>query len=333
MITLQAPWWLLLLLAPPIIHRFAPARRESDAAIKVPFFEKLLEITGEKAQQAAIIRRRKHIQTITLTIAWILLVISMSQPVLLGNVVETKETGRDLMVAVDLSQSMKTVDFPDPSGVKIERWSALKQLMLTFSQERKGDRLGLIAFGSGAYLQIPFTNQRDTWAQLLTSLHTEVAGPATAIGDAIGLSIRAFKNSTAPQRVMILVTDGSDTASSLPPIEAAKVAKANNIIIYTIAMGDPKTKGDEKKIDVGTLQKVADITGGKSYLAIDTNALNTVLADINKIVPSTFKTKAFQPVTLLYPYLLFIGIAAFLLLWIGLIIYSLLRIKGASRHA
>jgi Ca-activated chloride channel family protein len=203
--------------------------------------------------------------------------------------------------------------------------------MVQFAEGRQGDRLGLIAFGSGAYLQVPFSADSELWTRLLKQLQTGMAGPATAIGDAIGLAIRAFDKAASRRKMLILVTDGSDNASRLPSVEAAKVAAAEQVVIYTIAVGDPKAQKPEDKVDVASLKRIAQITGGKSYLAIDSQSLQDILNDIGKVQPAAYDTIRHQPKTLLYPWIIAPVFLLYLALWLWL---SIQEITGSSavRH-
>ncbi|WP_068088629.1 VWA domain-containing protein [Polycladidibacter stylochi] len=317
MLTFLSPWWLLCFPLPLAIYYFVPAFRQSDRAIRVPFFDRLLEATGQMARQASVVKRGTRLQEAFLIVSWSVLVVCLAQPAMLGNVVSERKSARDLMIAVDLSKSMNAVDFPDKiQGQKQERWLAVQRLLLKFSSLRAKDRLGLIAFGSGAYMQVPFTNDIQTWQLMLKGLDTEIAGPATAIGDAIGLGIRAFEKSNAQDKLLILATDGKDTASSLPPIEAAKVAQKFKVKVFTVAIGNPETKIENQELDLPTLEKVAEITGGDSFVALDSEALQKALAEINRISPSEYEESSFQPVTLLYPYILTAALAAYFFLWL-----------------
>lgn len=327
---LEYYWVLVLLPLPLLVHKFLPARRESEHSLRVPFFQRLVEATGAQPGQVSVVRRRRKAQIIMLILSWIAMVLVLAEPVRYGAVVEEKEFGRDLMIAVDLSQSMEKKDFPALDGEKISRWDALQKMMKQFAEGREGDRLGLIAFGSGAYLQVPFTPDPGMWASMVDQLQTGMAGPATAIGDAIGLAMRGFEASTAKQRMLILVTDGSDNASRLPAIDAAKVAATRNIVIYTIAMGDPKTQTADDKVDIDSLKRIAEITGGKTYLAIDSQALQSVLKDINQVQPSVYKTISHRPKTLLYPWLLAPVSVLYLLLWIWLSVQELINHRRLS---
>jgi len=320
-------WVLLLLPLPLLVHYLLPARRESEQSVRVPFFDRLVKATGTRPGQVSVIRGRRRAQKFMLILSWVAMILVLAEPVRYGAVVTAKEYGRDLMVAVDLSQSMDKKDFPSLNGPVISRWSALQNLMTRFVDGRQGDRLGLIAFGSGAYIQAPFTPDAGLWVNVLNQLQTGMAGQATAIGDAIGLSIRAFEKSDATQKLLILATDGSDNASRLPAVEAAKVAATRGITIYTIAIGDPESQSSDDKVDVDTLTKVAEMTGGKTYLAIDSQSLQTILDDINAIQPSAYETISHRPKTLIYPWILGPVLTLYLMLWIWLTALELMRTR------
>ena len=128
----------------------------------------------------------------------------------------------------------------------VDRLTAVREVLGEFLTEREGDRVGLVVFGNSPFLLAPFTTDLELSRQLLEETAVGMAGPRTAFGDAIGLGIRIFEDSTAPAKTMIVLTDGNDTSSSLPPAEAAKVARDREITIYTVAMGDPETVGEEK---------------------------------------------------------------------------------------
>lgn len=320
-IELEYPWLLILFILPYFVYRFLPSYLQPSVSIYIPFFERIVDATGQTPSAGSTAYKRQLIQSIALLLFWLGLVVSLARPVLLGEVEVTQKYGRDLMIAIDLSQSMEQKDYfvDGHSEQAISRIEALKMVLTDFAKEREGDRLGLIVFGSGAYLQIPFTEDLSLWGELLNEMDTQLAGPATAIGDAIGLSIRAFAESDSQQRLLLLVTDGSDTSSRLNAVDAARVAATDNIQIYTLGMGDPKTQGDDK-VDFASLDKISRASKGKSYVAADSNSLEAVLADINKIAPATFEQQSFQPKTDLYPWIMGPLLVFYLLVWIVLAI-------------
>ena len=152
---------------------------------------------------------------------------------------------RDLLLAVDLSGSMETKDFKNAAGQTVDRLSAVKEVLNDFLTKREGDRVGLIFFGSAPFVQAPFTEDLKVCRQLLDEAQVKMAGPQTAFGDALGLAITVFDRSTVPERVLIALTDGNDTASKVPPAKAAEIAKDKGIVIHTVSVGDPKAAGED----------------------------------------------------------------------------------------
>lgn len=329
-ISLEYPWLLILVILPLFIFRFSPAYLQPSASIYLPFFARLIRATGQTPTSGNQIQQRKRVQMLALLLSWLLLIVCLARPVLLGEPIFIEKTGRDLMVAVDLSQSMEQKDY-QLGDETVSRLTALKSLLVSFSEQRKGDRLGLIVFGSGAYLQVPFTEDLTLWQTLLTQMDTQMAGPATAIGDAIGLSIRAFENSSTEQRVLLLVTDGSDTSSRLDPVDAARVAATDGIQIYTLGMGSINTVGDDK-VDFNTLNKIAVMSNGKSFEASDSNAIAKVLAQVNEIAPASYQQQSYRAKTDLYPYLVGPMIILYILVWSGLALASFVARREAVKY-
>ena len=327
-ITLEYPWLLLLLLLPYFVYRFIPAYLQPSVSLYVPFFQRLLDATGQKPNAGAVAHKRRLLQSIALISCWLGLVLSLARPVLLGDVEVTTKTGRDLMVAVDLSQSMEQKDYrlAGNETQPISRIDALKTVLADFVKQREGDRLGLIVFGSGAYLQVPFTEDLTLWLKLLNEMDTQMAGPATAIGDAIGLSIRAFEQSNSEQRLLLLVTDGSDTHSRLDAVDAARIAASDRIHIYTLGMGDPNTEGDDK-VDFSSLEKIAQVTQGKAYVAADSDSLAKVLSDINEIAPASYDQQRFQPKSDLYVWIMGPLLLFYILVWAILSVQAWLKAR------
>ena len=293
MLELACPYWLLLLPA-PLLLRMLPAFRHSRDSVKVPFFSKLLHLSAETPKTGAVILSRTQWQKLLVIFTWLCLVVAAARPEWVGPPVEQTRSGRDLMVAVDLSGSMQAEDFTPPGGAAMNRLQAVKQVLTELSEQRRQDRLGLIVFGSAPYLQAPFTEDHSTWRSLLEETEIGMAGQSTVFGDAIGLAIHLFKESETENRVLIILTDGNDTGSRVPPVEAAKVAAANAIRIYTIAMGDPAGIGEEA-LDIATLQRVAELTGGICYQALDNSQLNAAYAEIAALEPRLYETIRFRP--------------------------------------
>ena len=286
--------WALALLTLPLLMRFVPAYKESRDSVKVPFFNTLVELSEEQPQQGAKLVQRDRLQYFLVAFMWLCLVVAAAKPQWVGEPIEQQKSGRDLMVAVDLSGSMQTQDFTLPDSSTIDRLGAVKYVLAELAQKRKSDRLGLIVFGSAAYLQAPFTEDHQIWEKLLSETEIGMAGQSTVFGDAIGLSIKLFNDGTSDNRVLIILTDGNDTGSTVPPIDAAKVAAANDIRIYTIAIGDPASIGEEA-MDIKTLQRVSQVTGGKNFQALNRDELLAAYRAIGDLEPDLYETISFRP--------------------------------------
>lgn len=335
--SLEYPWMLLLLILPFIIFKVSPAYMQPAASIYLPFFSRIVAATGQAPTSGNQIKQRKRIQALALLLSWIVITLCIARPVLIGKPIVTQKAGRDMMIAVDLSQSMEQKDYLLPSeepsqggqlkaASNVSRLVALKSLLSSFSQQRDGDRLGLIVFGSGAYLQVPFTEDVRLWQTLLEQMDTQMAGPATAIGDAVGLSIRAFERSNTSQRILLLVTDGSDTSSRLDPVDAARVAAAEGIEIFTLGMGSVDTVGDDQ-VDFNTLNKIAKITNGRAFEGNSSTAIAEILAQIDKIAPAKYQQNSFLPKSDLYPWLLGPMLVIYICVWLSLTIAAAVRVR------
>jgi Ca-activated chloride channel family protein len=286
--------WALALLVLPLLMRLVPAYKESRDSVKVPFFNTLVELSEERPQQGAMLLQRDRIQYFLVAFMWLCLVVAAAKPQWVGEPIEQQKSGRDLMVAVDLSGSMAAQDFTLPDNSTVDRLEAVKYVLAELAQKRKSDRLGLIVFGSAAFLQTPFTEDHLVWEKLLTETEIGMAGQSTVFGDAIGLSIKLFNDGGSDNRVLIILTDGNDTGSTVPPIDAAKVAAANDIRIYTIAIGDPATIGEEA-MDIKTIERVSEVTGGRNFQALDREELIAAYSAIGDLEPELYETISFRP--------------------------------------
>lgn len=289
-----AAHWAFWLLPLPMLMRFLPPYRESRDAVRAPFFDRLLVASETRRQRGARVLMRRRGQQFLVVMMWLALISAAARPQWLGEPIEQQRAGRDLMIAVDLSGSMETADFTDSRGAQVDRLTAVKAVLQRLLNERAGDRLGLIVFGNAAYLQAPFTEDHATWATLLDETRIRMAGPSTVLGDAIGLAIKLFEEAKTDNRVLLVLTDGNDTGSVVPPIDAAIVAASRGIRIYPIAIGDPASAGNEA-IDQHTLDRVAQVTGGRRFTALDREALNEVFTLLAELEPSVFERISFRP--------------------------------------
>ena len=286
--------WALLLLPLPLLMRLVPAYKESRDSVRVPFFDKLVELSEQRPDTGAMILRRDRAQRFLVGFMWLCLIIAATKPQWIGPPIEQQKSGRDLMIAVDLSGSMQTRDFTLPDGSTVDRLQAVKQVLEDLAKQHASDRLGLIVFGDAAYLQTPFTDDHQVWTQLLAETEIGMAGQSTVFGDAIGLAIKLFKENNSDNRVLIVLTDGNDTGSTVPPVDAAKVAAANAIRIYTIAVGDPASAGEEA-LDMDTIKRVSQVTGGQDFQALDQQALRSAYQAIGELEPELYETISFRP--------------------------------------
>lgn len=296
MIEFAYPWNFVLLLLPVLVVWLAPAYKEKKHSVQVPYFARLVDVTGETPQSGAVILNRRNTQRFVVAFAWLCLVTAMAKPEIIGEPVVQQKSARDLMIAVDLSGSMSVEDFTTRDDKVVNRLIAVKQVLADFAQGRESDRLGLILFGDAPYLQAPFTDDIDTWLTLLKESEIGMAGQSTAFGDAIGLAIGVFENTQTKNRVLIVLTDGNDNSSRVPPVDAAKVAAAYDIKIYTIAIGDPTAVGEEK-VDLAVLDEIANVTGGRSFQALNRDELQRAYREIDVLEPQLFDSQSFRPKT------------------------------------
>ncbi len=294
MLELDLPWALVLLPAPLLAWWLLPPYRERRESVRVPFFEQAATALEAKPARGGVLMRRGWLQRIVAPLAWGLMVVALARPQLVEPPIEKVEPARDLMLAVDLSGSMDTSDMLDPEGRRISRLEAVQLVLDDFVDRREGDRIGVVVFGNQAFLQAPLTQDHDLVRQLLAQIRARMAGPQTMIGDAIGLSIKAFENSTAEDRVLVLLTDGNDTGSKVPPRKAAEIAAQNDVTIHTVAVGDPTSAG-EAEMDMETLEAVATAAGGAAFRADDREQLEEVYRRIDALNPVEIETLSYRP--------------------------------------
>ena len=294
MLTFANSWAFLLLPLPMLIRWLLPAWSQARPAVRLPGFQHLAEHLGLKAESGATVRRRSKVQALLFMLVWMLAVSALARPQWLEPPVVKEMPTRDLLLAVDLSGSMEAEDFTAADGGRIDRLTAVKQVLDDFLKRRKGDRVGLVIFGNAAFVQAPFTQDLDVVRQLLQETAPRMAGPRTAFGDAIGLGITLFERSKLEQRVMIVLTDGNDTGSDVPPAEAAVIAADKGIVIHTVAIGDPDSVGEEA-LDEEALKAVARTTGGNYYFAQDRESLEGVYDTLDQLETRKVETVTWRP--------------------------------------
>jgi len=281
MYTLSHPWLLLLILLPPLLRIVLRPYRESRQAIRVPWFQRMATLLEQQPSAGAVIADTKKSVLLFFWALWILMVLALARPQLLEPPVSRVLPTRDLLLLVDLSGSMEAKDFTNAKGDRVDRLTAVKEVLDDFLTRREGDRVGLIVFGNAAFVQVPFTQDLEATRQLLEETAVRMAGPRTAFGDAIGLGITLFERSEVKFRVMIALTDGNDTGSKVPPAQAAKIAKDNDIVIHVVGVGDPRATGEEK-LDEEALTDVASTTGGRYFHAADRDQLEEIYTELDR---------------------------------------------------
>jgi len=300
---LSYPWLLLLILLPPVLRQLLPAYREPRAALSVPWFQRMARVLDQQPSDGAVIVQAKPVELLYLWLLWTILVVAIARPQYLEPPVSQVLPTRDLMLLVDLSGSMEAEDFTNQQGTQVDRLSAVKEVLDEFLTRREGDRVGLIVFGNAAFTQVPFTQDLNATRILLEETTVRMAGPRTALGDAIGLAITLFEQSEVEERVIVALTDGNDTGSRVPPAEAARIAADNDIMIHLIGVGDPTSVGEEK-LDEQALKSVAAITGGRYFHAADREELQGIYSELDRIDTREVETATYRPRIDLFHWLL-----------------------------
>ena len=294
MYQLDLPWLLLLLLLPVLAWWLLPAHRETSASVRLPFFRQVAEAAGISPTEGSVIARRSWPQLIVEALAWCLIVLALARPQFVEPPIIKVEPQRDIMLALDLSQSMDTKDFKAVDGSISSRLDAVRKVVTDFVAKRPDDRIGLIAFGDAPYPLVPFTMDHKTVEAMIAETVPGMAGPRTSLGDAIGLAIKMFDRTTVPEKVLIVLTDGNDTASKMPPAKAADIAGQKGIVVHAIGIGDPKATGEDK-LDTDTLNKIAEKTGGRYFFGEDQTQLAAIYDVLDQITPEDQKSMSWRP--------------------------------------
>ncbi|MGF1684016.1 vWA domain-containing protein [Photobacterium minamisatsumaniensis] len=287
-------WSICLLPLPWFIYRFSqPAIQPS--AIRLP---QLPDGLGQKQQKS------RWLMGLLITV-WISLIVALTRPVWYGDPIEIMPDHRDMLLAVDLSGSMSIEDMVMNNGDSIDRLSAVKQVLNDFIGSRKGDRLGLVLFANHAYLQTPLTFDRNTVQQQLDRTVLGLIGQSTAIGEGLGIATKTFINSEAPQRVIILLSDGANTAGVIDPIEAAELAARSDVTIYTVGVGaeemeqrtffSTRTVNPSHDLDENMLTRIAEMTGGQYFRARNPQELNNIYQLIDQMEPINTAQQTWRP--------------------------------------
>ena len=333
MLQLVWPWMLAVVVAPFAVARVVPRAPDvAGAPIRIPYFEEALAWSGRPAGSGPRLR-----QVIAL-FAWCALVLAAARPQWVGDPAPLPVRGRDLMLALDLSGSMREQDMKSGAGFEA-RIDVVKRVAGNFVARRTGDRIGLILFGTRAYLQAPFTLDLDTVSEMIAETVLGLAGEQTAVGDAIGLAVKRLRERPMERRVLVLLTDGADTASEVDPLAAARFAAEEGITIYAVGVGADEEAAarwfgagrmrTRSALDESTLQTIADMTGGRYFRARDTAELEEIYRLIDVLEPVGGDDEVFRPTRELFHWPL--GVSALLFTLTALIGVSPLRATFVDR--
>jgi len=295
--------WLLVLLPLPWLLRRAlsAASRAGVQALRVPWFGQVVETGGGWMSQPLL--------AAIAGVVWVLLLLAAARPQWVGEIETLPVTGRDLLLAVDISGSMDTQDML-LGGKAVNRLSMVKKVAGEFIQRRRGDRVGLVLFGSRAYLQTPLTFDTETTAVLLEESEIGLAGRETAIGDAIGLAVKRLREDAAKDRVLVLLTDGANTSGEVQPMQATEFAAREGLKIYTVGVGademmvqdffGSRLVNPSADLDEDTLKAIAERTGGAYFRARDAEALARIYQQLDELEPVESDQEAIRPVEELF---------------------------------
>jgi Ca-activated chloride channel family protein len=336
--TLTLAWPLVLLALPlPLLAAWLLPRAPvfAGTALRLPFYNALHAALGERR---VTLRRGRLLLAAA---GWLLLVLAAARPQFVGEPLQLPVSGRDLLLAVDISGSMETADMQLGRQVT-DRLTAVKAVAGEFIERREGDRLGLILFGEQAYLQVPLTFDRQTVRTLLNEAAIGLAGNSTAIGDAIGLAVKRLRKQPQQNHVLILLTDGANTAGSVDPRKAADLAAAEGLRIYTIGvgaesqlvqglLGSRRVRNNE--LDEATLTAIADKTGGRYFRARDIAGLEAIYQLLDELEPASQEGEVFRPVRELYAWPLAGALLISMLLALTASGLTIPGTRGKTRHA
>ena len=314
------PWVAICLPLPLLIRWLSQSQENTQAALAVPSLEVFSEVSANSAGQEG----GRWWRLIMLWLIWSLLIIACARPQWTGEPVTLPTSGRDLMLAVDISGSMATEDMRIENQF-VDRLSIVKSVVGQFVSERQGDRVGLVLFGTNAYLQAPLTFDLKSVNRLLAEAPVGIAGGKTAIGDAIGLAVKRLRLRPQEDKVIILLTDGANNVGEVEPNKAAELAAHDGIKIYTIGVGaeEMRVRGlfgrgrvtnPSADLDEDTLQSVADATNGRYFRAKDTTMLAEIYALIDELEPIDQDPETYRPIQALYFWPLSAAIVLFALL-------------------
>lgn len=310
------PWMLAALPLPWLIRLIIKTQTQQVAPLLAPVILSRVEsqIENEPLFEA---KKGQYRIPFGFVLLWMLLVFAAMRPVWYLNETPFQVSGKEMMLAVDLSGSMRKADMT-LGGRNVDRLSAVKSVIADFIERRQGDRMGLVVFGSQAFLQSPLSYDLKTVQNLLYESEIGMAGNNTAMGDAIGLTLKHLKQKNQTHAVLILLTDGSNTGG-VSPIEAAELAQQMNVKIYTIGVGQANANIfslSRSDMDEATLTKIAELTDGQFFRANNTAELELIYQQIDQLEAVEHQVFSYRLRSELYIWPL--GTALLLSFWLAL---------------
>jgi len=296
---------------PILIYWLLPAIKSRSSSLVFPYFDAVTKVSNQTPKNASLIKKRSWFSSGLMFVIWLLLLVSMASPELVGKPERKIKTTRNFLIVADLSFSMANKDWRIDNQ-PVSRWEAVKSIMKDFIVRRESDRMGLVFFGSNAYIQAPFTTDLNTVKTMLDEADVGMAGQMTNIGKAIIKGMDLFERDSIQNKVILLLTDGVDSGMDILPLDAANLAKKEDAIIYSVGIGDPGSSSSD--LDERTLTEIAELTGGKYFRAKDVEALEDIYKELDKLEPIEYEEESYTPKTLLYFYPLGIALVLGLLM-------------------
>lgn len=326
MIQIAYPQLFWLLLLPFFIYFILPkAKGISGDALRIPFLADLKNIKAT-AERSFIPKIGKSIlfslKFIALFVVWALLVVAVARPQQVGEPYRLKTENRDIMLVIDISTSMLQPDF-STTNRRIDRLTAVKAVVSSFVEQRTADRLGLILFGTRAYLQSPLTFDKQAIKNILFNTEAGMAGNSTSIGDALGTALKNLRDEpNKNNKVIILLTDGENNDGSLSMAQAISLAEKENIKIYTIGVGAESSflgsifSLQNNELDEKSLKELATKTKGNYFRATNLTSLADIYQKIDSLEPQNNEGAIVQNTKELYyiPLAIALFLSAILLL-------------------
>lgn len=303
------PQMFLLLVLPFVIRAVLPRVNDNGGdALKIPFFDDVRDLRAAGVRPfAGGLKWRRFLGALI----WIALVTAAANPRWTGEPAKVPSRGRNLMLVLDISGSMRETDFV-LQNQNVSRWDAVCAVADAFVKKRAGDRVGVVLFGERAYVYVPLTYDLKTVSVLLDEADVGMAGSQTAIGDALGLALKTMADVPAKSKVVVLLSDGVANAGAMKPSEAAELAAKAGVKVYTVGAGSDSMqlsglfgmmqipRGDE--IDEAALREIAQKTGGRYFRAKDTAELARVYGEIDALEPVENDAVFVRPVKALFYY-------------------------------